>query len=102
MADDIINEAPIFCKGVRNGRELTKKKKIKTEQFIYARLDDEKWIKTDGISVKYDKVLIEKSYLNKIPELSDDNIKEPIEKAPEIIELSDNEKFTDAQGNIFP
>jgi hypothetical protein len=25
LADDIINEAPIFCKGERNGRKLTKK-----------------------------------------------------------------------------
>ncbi len=36
LADDIIANAPIFCKSIRNGRELIKKKNIIYPNFIYA------------------------------------------------------------------
>jgi hypothetical protein len=71
-AESIIKNAPIYCKGIRNGRELIKKKEIKGKYFIYARFKDGQWISSDGISVKFDKVLINKNYIRKIPELNED------------------------------
>lgn len=106
--EEISKEAPIYCKSIRNGRELIKKKQIDKENFIYAKLNDsDEWEKSDGKSIKYDKVFVKKSYLNTIDNLqkeingetvSDEN---GIEKAPEIIELNDNEKFKDENGNVL-
>ena len=55
LSDDIIKNVPIWCKGVRNGRELVKKKLIDNKYFIYARYIDGEWIENEGKSVKYDK-----------------------------------------------
>jgi hypothetical protein len=104
QAESIIKDAPIYCKGVRNGRELIKKKEIDQKYFIYARLINNEWIQSEGKSVKFDKVLIKKSYIKKIPELNEENNKitddKGVEKAPNIIILEDNEKFKDNEGNI--
>jgi hypothetical protein len=107
LADDIITACPIWCKGVRNGRELVKKKNIDKVHFIYARLTDEGWTPNEGISVKYDKVLIRKLYLDKCDEykkeINNDNVRDEkgIEKAPDIIILDDEEKFKGDDGNIL-
>ena len=108
-SDDIINSAPIYSKGVRNGREMIKKKKITDIEFIYGKLIDDKWVKSDGKSIKYDKVLIKKSFvdsceilLNELNEESDDEKEiDDIKKAPKIIYLDDSEKFQDDKGNIL-
>lgn len=73
-AESIIKNAPLYCKGVRNGRELIKKKEIKEKYYIYARFKDGQWIPNEGISVKYDKVLINKKYIRKIPELNENYV----------------------------
>jgi|688.fasta_scaffold216641_2 hypothetical protein len=105
QAETIIKEAPIYCKGVRNGRELIKKKEIDQKYFIYARLINNEWFQNEGKSVKFDKVLIKKSYIKKIPELNETNNKitddKGIEKAPDIINLEDNEKFKDNEDNFI-
>ena len=108
LADDIIKAVPIWCKGVRNGRELIKKKLIEEKYFIYARLTNEEWIPNDGKSVKYDKVLVRNICLSKIDayvkELKgDDDVVDDnnISKAPPIIDLEDHEKFSDDNGNVL-
>jgi len=104
LSDKIINEAPVFAKGIRSGRDLIKKKNIDDKQYLYARLVDNKWIQCDGKSIKFDKVFIKKSYVESIEELTKelndelDNV-DGIEKAPDVIELKDNEKFQDSNGN---
>ena len=37
---DIIKNAPLYLKGVRNGREMIKKQQIEHPDFIYARLNE--------------------------------------------------------------
>lgn len=107
QADSIIENAPIWCKGVRNGRELIKKKTIEAEHFIYARFTDDAWSETDGKSVKYDKVFIRKKFLDDCEqyqnEIKDEDVKDDndVEKAPKIIMLDDHEKFHDDDGNII-
>jgi hypothetical protein len=59
LADDLFENAPVYCKMIRNSRELMKKKKI--TDYIYARFMDDKWDITNGKSNKFDKVLIKKA-----------------------------------------
>ena len=107
LSDDIITSCPIWCKGVRNGRELVKKKNIDITHFIYARLIDNAWIVNEGMSVKYDKVLIRKAYLEKREEYTNEINNKNVcddkgtEKAPNIIILNDEEKFKDDDGNVL-
>lgn len=101
FSDDIIENAPVFCKGIRNGRELIKKKELDSKNYLFARLIDNKWEIKDGRSIKFDKVLIRKSYADKIEELDQTKKEiEGIEKAPAIINLEDHEKFQDNDSNV--
>ena len=103
--DDIMKNAPVYSKGSRNTRTLIKKKDIEDDMFIYARLNDKgKWKKSDGKSIKFDKIFLKYDFLKTIPEISgDDNVVDDkgIKKAPPIIHLNDNEKFQDDEGNIL-
>jgi hypothetical protein len=108
LADDIIKNTPIWCKGIRNGRELIKRKNIDEKHFIYARLVDDEWVSNEGKSVKFDKVLVRNIYLNKVEKYTSEinnngNIADEngVEKAPEIILLDDEEKFSDNEGNVL-
>jgi len=102
LGDNIISNAPIYAKGCRSSRELIRNKKIEASKYIYGRQINDKWMKTEGKSVKFDKVLLKEEIIKSIAELNnlnqvinDDN---GIEKAPDIIHLSDNEKFKDDEG----
>ena len=103
----ILNNAPIYAKGCRSSRDLVKKKNLESSKYIFARLKEDKWLVTDGKSVKFDKVFFRNSFVNIIPELKNKNSTEVIkddngiEKAPDIIELDNNEKFKDENGNFI-
>ena len=108
--DEIIKNAPIYAKGVKSSRELITKKNIPSSKYIFAKYDDEdeEWTKTDGTSKKFDKVFISKFYIDEIDKLkneihgsSDVTDDDGIEKAPEIIDLEDHEKFHDDDGNAL-
>ena len=106
LADDIIEKCPVWCKGVRNGREFIKKKEVSNKYFEYARFIDEQWNITDGKCIKYDKVLVRKLYLDKCDEYANElsgnvTYKNGIVKAPDVIYLDDTEKFTDNEGNVL-
>ncbi len=103
----ILDNAPIYSKGCRSSRDIIKKKNIVSDKYIFARLKDNEWTINDGKSVKFDKVFFKKSFVNSIPELKKDDNKETIkddkgiEKAPDIIELDNSEKFKDENNNII-
>jgi hypothetical protein len=40
LADNILEQWPIWCKGIRNGREFVKKKAVDDKYFEYARFTD--------------------------------------------------------------
>lgn len=95
-----------YVVGARNTRSLIKLKNIPDDIYIFAKKNNENnWIKTNGKSIKHDKILIKKDYLINIPELneSNDDIKtdDGIQKAPNVIILDDSEKFKDDSGNII-
>jgi hypothetical protein len=105
IGDYIYTNAPIYSKGCRSSRDIISKKQIEAKNYIYARNKDDKWTISDGKSFKFDKIFFCKSFVDKITELkqteeiiTDDN---NISKAPAIIILKDNEKFTDNDGNII-
>ena len=105
LGDYILINAPIYSKGCRSSRDLVRIKKIEASKFIYVKKVNDIWIKTEGKSVKFDKVIIKEDIIKVIPELNnknqiinDDN---GIEKAPDIIHLNDDEKFKDNDGNIL-
>jgi len=99
MVDYIRENAPIYSKGSRSSRDLMKRKKINQEDYIFMKLKADQYIQTDGKSYK-DKVFIKKSITDTIPELNNEKgiTDDGIEEAPEIIELSDSEKFFDNDG----
>jgi len=109
-ADYILQNAPIFCKGVRSSRDLIRKKNINKDDYVYSRFIDNKWVIMDGKSVKFDKVLILESYVLTIPELTniinvdekivvvDDN---GIMEAPHSIYLEEHEKFKNSNNEVF-
>jgi hypothetical protein len=105
MGDYLYSNAPIYSKGCRSSRDIISKKQIEAKNYIYARLKDDKWTISDGKSFKFDKIFFSKSFVDKIAELK--QTEEPItdinniSKAPAIITLNDNEKFTDNDGNII-
>ena len=99
-SEDIFIKAPIYCKDSRNGRELIKNKSIK--DFIYAKPKDNKWIISNGKSYKYDKILLLKSFIDTITEITNPVIvDDKYEVAPDIIILENHEKFKDSDGNII-
>lgn len=104
---DVMEKAPIYSKGSRNTRTLIKKKEIPENMIMYAKQNEEgKWIKTTGESIKFDKVLLKKDYLINIPELQEKNEdivivdENGIPEAPPIINLTNDEKFKDTEGNV--
>ena len=64
--DYILENAPIYSKGVRSSRDLVKKKNIDKTLYIYARYKDNNWIISDGKSAKFDKVFINKQIFLKL------------------------------------
>ncbi|AVL94486.1 hypothetical protein ma100 [Moumouvirus australiensis] len=101
LSDDLMISCPAFLKGFRNAREIINKEKIDTKYFIFASFKNKKWNIKDGSNKRLDKVFFIIEWVKKnIPEFNDD-IKYDIEMAPDIIELEDNEKFQDNEGNII-
>ncbi len=101
LSDDLMTNCPAFFKGCRNAREVINKKEIDEKHYIYAAFKNKKWNTRDGSNKRLDKVFFTTKWAEKnIPEFND-NIKYDIEMAPDIIELDDNEKFQDNEGNII-
>ena len=105
LGDNVLAKAPIFSKGCRGTRALVKKKNISLDKYIFGRFVDNKWELSSNKSVKYDKVFLEESIINGIPEMSNTNAvimdDNGIEKAPPIIHLNDDEKFKDENGAVI-
>ena len=102
--DYVLENTPIYSKGARGPRDLIKKKVIDKSKYIFARNISDKWIVNDGKSVKFDKVFFDKAFIKTIPELNNSTTitdEKGIEKAPNIIYLSDEQKFKDHDGNII-
>ena len=122
LSDDLINVSLPFFDGCINGRRIIKNKKLTKNDYIYAKMKNEKWVESKGNSYKFDKVLVRKKWIdqNVVNDSNDsekdDFIDEPenetdnnvddeinnndeISMAPGIIELKKSEKMKDNKGN---
>ncbi|AQN68778.1 hypothetical protein [Saudi moumouvirus] len=79
--DEILKLGLEEFKKCTNGRRLIENIKIGKEDYIYAAKKNEKWIKTDGSSRKFDKVLIKVSCLEEYINNSNNEYSE--EETPE-------------------
>ncbi len=117
-----------ILKKIKNGRRLIEEKNLSKNEYIYAKQHNNKWLKSDGSSYRFDKVFIRKNWLDeKLAEEddnsdSDDDIvsdseddenndsydesdnddkSDEILMAPGIIKLSKSEKMKDNNGKIL-
>lgn len=94
--DDIYKNYRSSFSGCRNAREIIIKKKINKTDFIFIKETAKVKIKADGSDKKRHRVFITESWFNAY-----NNSVKKYPPAPEIIELTDNEKFYDSDGNIL-
>jgi len=95
-ADELLIQQPILFKGCRNSRAILEKKGLDEDKYIYVKMIDGKCKKCDGSSKKWDKLYLLKDWVDE--ELEETEI---IEDAPGVIDLDDNEKFMDDDGNVL-
>ena len=116
-ADDIKSKARVFAGSARNAREMIRQRKVPSDAYVYLRKQPATttYKKTDG-SASQDRVYFTEDFAKTISELNPAATREQVvsskpkvtseeaieqEKTPEIIELHDDEKFRDDEGNII-
>ena len=119
-ADDIKSKARVFAGSARNAREMVRQRKVPSEAYVYLRKHPgtKTYKKTDG-SASQDRVYFTEAFAKTIVELNPTITREQVassaprvakatseekveqEKAPDIIELDDDEKFHDDEGNVL-
>jgi hypothetical protein len=116
-ADDIKSKARVFAGSARNAREMIRQRKVPSDAYVYLRKQPATttYKKTDG-SASQDRVYFTEDFAKTIAELNPAATREQVvsskpkvtseeaieqEKTPDIIELDDDEKFRDDEGNII-
>jgi hypothetical protein len=116
-ADDIKSKARAFAGSARNAREMVRQRKVPSDAYVYLRKQPATttYKKTDG-SASQDRVYFTEDFAKTIAELNPAATREQVvsskpkvtseeaieqEKTPDIIELDDDEKFRDDEGNII-
>jgi hypothetical protein len=97
------HSCPAFFHGcAKTLRKIVEKKNIKNEEYVYATYAPKtnKWSLSND-TVKSAKLLLEKGWVEtNVPTFGNNNVKLDLEMAPSILELKDEEKFKDENGNI--
>jgi len=104
VGNELMETNETLFRGCQNSRQIIKKANLTKKEYTYAKQKDGKWKETDGLSLKFDKILISKKWVEKnvdIPEEEEQEEEQEEEELPEIIELKKNEKFQDDEGNII-
>ena len=115
-ADDIKSKARAFAGSARNAREMVRQRKIPSNVYIYVRKQPgaTTYKKTNG-SASQDRVYFTEAFAKTIAELNPTVTREQVasstatvakatieqEKAPDIIDFDDDEKFHDDEGNVL-
>lgn len=102
-ASELHKKYPNFFYGCANNtRNIIKKKKITEENILWAYLKNGKWICSNSSYAKAKLLLSREWVCNNVPNFIKNNkATYEIEPAPPILELDDNEKLTDVDGNII-
>lgn len=99
-ADDLKKFNPHIFKGCQVAKSFATKHDLADDKYTYARLNEnDKWIKSDGSSKKFDKLFLRKRWFDE-KYLSTNTPEEEVKDAPDIIKLEDNEKFFNNDGEI--
>jgi|688.fasta_scaffold117517_3 hypothetical protein len=97
------HSCPAFFYGcAKTLRKIIEKKKLTNEEYTYATFAPKtnKWSLSND-SVKSAKLLLDKTWVEtNVPGFGNNNVKLDLENAPSIIEIKDEEKFKDNNGNI--
>jgi len=115
LYSDLKNAHPNIFNVCTNSRSFVIKNKLANKNFTFARLTNKKWIVVDGSGKRFDKIFILASWFDKTypnnefdpeGELEGESAEEPkeendIEHIHAIIDLEDDEKFVDNDGNII-
>jgi hypothetical protein len=100
----IKHSCPAFFHGcAKTLRKIVEKKNMKNEEYTYATFAPKtnKWSLSND-TVKSAKLLLEKGWVEaNVPNFGNNNVKLDLEMAPPILELKDEEKFKDENGNII-
>ena len=119
-ADDIKSKARAFAGSARNAREMVRQRRVPSDAYIYLRKQPgiTTYKKTDG-SASQDRIYFAEAFTKTITELNPTATREQVassaprvakatseetvdqETAPDIIELDDDEKFHDDEGNVL-
>ena len=101
--DDVKHICPIFFHGcAKSSRKLIEKRKIQNENYVYATFAPKslKWSLSND-TIKSAKVLLSCDWVtSNVPGFGNSK-KIELEMAPPLLELEDNEKFKDENGNII-
>jgi hypothetical protein len=118
ISSELYTYDPTFFGNINRRSDILKKAKIPEGEYIYAYEKENKWIRSEQ-SYKVAKILIKKTWadlnvpklkidiLNKNKLTEEQNTEIDIEElyeippAPDILELNDEEKFKDKDGNIL-
>jgi hypothetical protein len=106
-ADDLKNYDPAYFKSCSNSRKILEKVVIPEDKYIFASHIDGSWEIKDE-TYKRAKLLIRKKFVlgnvpKMIPNLEKDKVRKmyDVEVAPDVMDLDDDEKFKDVDGNII-
>ncbi|AEQ33027.1 hypothetical protein [Megavirus chiliensis] len=100
-ADELKEKCPIFFKGHRNSWALINAGVVDEDCYIFAKCENDTWIKSTNQSKKFNKVFLLDSWVeDNIPEFNND-LEYEITQAPDILKLKNSEKFKDNEGNVI-
>lgn len=103
LADDLYKYDTSFFTGCSRMRLIIEKKKLKDNEYFFAYTKDNKWKKSTANYPKAKLYLKEIWVITNVPKMMDE-IKLDLykyEEAPPILELENEEKFKDKDGNII-
>jgi hypothetical protein len=107
LADELKEYDPAYFKGCVSSRKIIDKINIQTDQYIFACKTQKGW-EIKNKDYKKAKLLMRKKYVDEnIPKMipgidkNEANKMYDVEVAPDILELNDEEKFKDDDGNVI-
>jgi hypothetical protein len=106
LADDVYKDDPLSFPGCsKTSRLIVSKKKLQESDYLYKKIVADEWKDSNG-EYKKSKLFIKKSWLqNNIGKYKKEKNMEDLKidgmRAPDILELEDDEKFKDMDGNIL-
>ena len=93
----------VYFYGCSRIRTIIDRKKLNDEDYIFGYIKDNKWIKSTKTYQKAKLLIKEDWVLNNVPKFMNEitEISYQYEEAPDILDLNNDEKFKDEQGNII-